>query len=67
MRAAAGTPTFTIHNTSQQAIEWEILDGVMVVAERENIAPGFTVALTPRLDPGSYQMTCGLLSNPRAS
>jgi len=60
----AGAPAFQIHNTSEHAIEWEILNGVMVVAERENIAPGFTVTLTPRLEPGSYQMTCGLLSNP---
>jgi iron uptake system component EfeO len=63
----AGAPEFQIHNTSEHAIEWEILNGVMVVAERENIAPGFTVAVTPRLEPGSYQMTCGLLSNPRGT
>ena len=64
---AAGSPDFAIHNTSDRAIEWEILNGVMVVAERENIVPGFTVELTPHLDPGSYQMTCGLLSNPRGT
>lgn len=63
----AGAPTFSIKNTSNRAIEWEILNGVMVLAERENIAPGFAVELTPRLDPGSYQMTCGLLSNPRGT
>lgn len=63
----AGTPEFRVRNTSDHAIEWEILNGVMVVAERENIAPGFTVALTPRLEPGTYQMTCGLLSNPRGT
>jgi iron uptake system component EfeO len=62
-----GTPDFAIHNTSDRAIEWEILDGVMVLAERENIAPGFTVEVTPRLPPGSYQMTCGLLSNPHGT
>ena len=62
---AAGAPTFSIKNASNRAVEWEILNGVMVVAERENIAPGFTVALTPRLEPGTYEMTCGLLSNPR--
>jgi iron uptake system EfeUOB component EfeO/EfeM len=62
---AAGTPDFSIRNTGTRAIEWEILNGVMVLAERENIAPGFTVEITPRLEPGSYQMTCGLLSNPR--
>jgi len=67
LSVAAGTPSFSIKNTSSRAIEWEILNGVMVVAERENIAPGFTVELTPRLQPGSYQLTCGLLSNPRGT
>ncbi|HVW91255.1 MAG TPA: cupredoxin domain-containing protein [Devosia sp.] len=63
----AGAPEFQIRNVSDHAIEWEILSGVLVVAERENIAPGFTVTLTPRLEPGTYQMTCGLLSNPRGT
>ena len=67
LSVAAGTPSFAIHNTSNRAIEWEILSGVMVVAERENIAPGFTVELTPRLEAGSYEMTCGLLSNPHGT
>ena len=48
-------------------MEWEILDGVMVKEERENIAPGFVQTLTARLEPGSYAMTCGLLSNPKGS
>ncbi|WP_420959700.1 iron uptake system protein EfeO [Brucella sp. IR073] len=61
----AGRATFEIVNRSQRAVEWEILDGVMVVEERENIAPGFSQRLTARLEPGEYQMTCGLLSNPR--
>jgi iron uptake system component EfeO len=64
---AAGAADFAIHNASSRAIEWELLDGVMVLAERENIAPGFTVEVTPRLEPGTYQMTCGLLSNPRGT
>ena len=48
-------------------MEWEILDGVMVKEERENIAPGFVETLTAHLDPGSYTVTCGLLSNPKGS
>ncbi|MCP1633978.1 iron uptake transporter permease EfeU [Kerstersia gyiorum] len=63
----AGLTTFTIINQTARALEWEILDGVMVVDERENIAPGFTQTLRTRLKPGSYQMTCGLLSNPRGT
>ncbi|PRD45967.1 multidrug DMT transporter permease [Phyllobacterium phragmitis] len=61
----AGRAAFLIVNKSDRAVEWEILDGVMVVEERENIAPGFSQTLNARLEPGEYQITCGLLSNPR--
>ncbi len=61
----AGRTTFTIVNQSSRALEWEILDGVMVVAERENIAPGFSQIMTVKLQPGEFDITCGLLSNPR--
>ncbi len=42
-----------------------ILKGVMVVEERENIAPGFSQKMTANLQPGEYDMTCGLLTNPK--
>ena len=61
----AGRSVFEIENASNRPIEWEILDGVMVLEERENIAPGFRSQLTARLKPGVYDITCGLLSNPR--
>ncbi|CAN5349732.1 iron uptake system protein EfeO [soil metagenome] len=61
----AGRTTFTIVNHSSRALEWEILDGVMVVEEREKIAPGFSQTMTVRLQPGEFDITCGLLSNPR--
>lgn len=61
----AGRTRFVIVNQTQRALEWEILDGVMVVDERENITPGMTQSLTLRLQPGEFQITCGLLSNPR--
>lgn len=60
-----GETVFKIKNDSSRAMEWEILQGVMVVAERENILPGFSQNLTATLDDGDYQMTCGLLSNPK--
>ncbi len=60
-----GRRSFEIVNASDRPIEWEILDGVMVVAERENIAPGFRTTLEVQLQPGEYAITCGLLSNPR--
>ncbi|ADO49008.1 iron uptake system protein EfeO [[Enterobacter] lignolyticus] len=61
----SGKTQFIIQNHSQKALEWEILKGVMVVEERENIAPGFTQKLTANLQPGDYEMTCGLLTNPK--
>lgn len=63
----AGKSSFRIHNASERPLEWEILDGVMVVAERENITPGLNATLTERLKPGTYAITCGLLSNPRGT
>jgi iron uptake system component EfeO len=63
----AGKTIFKIKNASQRVLEWEILDGVMVVEERENIIPGFVQTLTATLKPGQYQMTCGLLSNPKGA
>ena len=61
----AGKSLFRIENESHRALEWEILRGVSVVAERENILPGFTQPLSVTLAAGEYSMTCGLLSNPR--
>lgn len=65
LTVAAGRRSFEITNGSDRPIEWEILDGVMVVAERENILPGFKQVLGANLAPGDYEMTCGLLTNPR--
>lgn len=61
----SGKTQFIIQNNSQKALEWEILKGVMVVEERENIAPGFSQKMTANLQPGEYDMTCGLLTNPK--
>jgi iron uptake system component EfeO len=38
----AGRASFHIVNRSDRAVEWEILDGVLVIEERENIAPGLS-------------------------
>lgn len=62
-----GRRSFEIINASDRPVEWEIVDGVMVVAERENIAPGFRATLEVQLAPGTYAMACGLLSNPRGT
>ncbi|QEX16451.1 multidrug DMT transporter permease [Hypericibacter terrae] len=61
----AGPTRFEIVNKSSRTVEWEILDGVYVVEERENITPGLSRTMTVKLLPGDYEITCGLLSNPR--
>ncbi|NVZ62389.1 iron uptake system protein EfeO [Pseudomonas gingeri] len=63
----AGLNSFRILNKSDRAVEWEILDGVLVVEERENIAPGLSQVINANLAPGDYAITCGLLSNPRGT
>jgi iron uptake system EfeUOB component EfeO/EfeM len=63
----AGRSIFRIVNNSNRALEWEILDGVMVLEERENIVPGFTQTMQAKLKAGTYDITCGLLSNPRGT
>ncbi|WP_277591269.1 iron uptake system protein EfeO [Pseudomonas chlororaphis] len=63
----AGPASFRIVNRSDRAVEWEILDGVLVLEERENIAPGLSQVINARLQPGDYAITCGLLSNPRGT
>lgn len=61
----SGQTVFQIKNDSTRKLEWEILKGVMVVDERENIAPALSDKMTVTLLPGEYEMTCGLLTNPR--
>ncbi|TDV72005.1 iron uptake system protein EfeO [Pseudomonas sp. LP_7_YM] len=63
----AGKNAFRIVNASKRAVEWEILDGVLVIEERENIAPGLSQIINANLQPGDYAITCGLLSNPRGT
>ncbi|NKF25048.1 iron uptake system protein EfeO [Pseudomonas sp. BGM005] len=63
----AGRASFRIVNRSDRAVEWEILDGVLVIEERENIAPGLSQVINANLQPGDYAITCGLLSNPRGT
>lgn len=65
MTVAAGRRSFQITNASDRPVEWEILEGVMVLAERENILPGYNSILNVNLAPGDYEITCGLLTNPR--
>ncbi|HEX4768198.1 MAG TPA: iron uptake system protein EfeO [Lichenihabitans sp.] len=62
-----GKSVFKIKNASRRVVEWEILKGVNVVEERENIIPGFVQTVTTTLEAGRYDITCGLLSNPKGT
>ena len=62
-----GRVAFKIKKSSRRGVEWEILKDSMVVDERENIIPGFSATLTTKLDADTYEMTCGLVSNPKGT
>lgn len=61
----SGKTRFIIENKTQKAVEWEIMQGIRIIDERENILPSFKRKMTTFLDPGEYEITCGLLTNPR--
>ncbi|MEH2135622.1 iron uptake system protein EfeO [Nostoc sp.] len=65
LTVASGQNSFVLTNKSSKPVEWEILSGVKVVEEKENIAPGFVQKLKTNLEPGEYDMACGLRSNPK--
>ncbi|WP_165165281.1 iron uptake system protein EfeO [Corynebacterium qintianiae] len=58
--AESGHRTFAITNKGEQVTEFYLLadDGLRVVAERENIAPGETAELAVSLAPGNYFTAC---------
>ncbi|MEI2716316.1 MAG: iron uptake system protein EfeO [Candidatus Nanopelagicales bacterium] len=58
--AASGVVRFAVSNTGSQVTEFYVLgeDGLRVMGEAENIAPGLTRDLVVQLPPGSYQLAC---------
>ena len=56
----SGTTTFNITNEGDRVTEFYVLanDGLRVLAERENIAPGDTADLIVQLEPGDYFTAC---------
>ncbi|MGN6852787.1 iron uptake system protein EfeO, partial [Neisseria sp. P0018.S004] len=52
---------FGIRDGGGRGLGWEILEGVMVVDERENIAPGLSDKMAVTLLSGEYEVVCGLL------
>jgi iron uptake system component EfeO len=58
--AESGTTTFTITNDGDRVTEFYLLgeDGLRIVSEQENIAPGASAQLTVSLQPGDYFTAC---------
>ena len=58
--AASGNATFQIANSGGKITEFYLLgaDGLRIVAEKENIAPGASAELSVALQPGSYFTAC---------
>jgi iron uptake system component EfeO len=58
--AASGPVTFSITNDGDKTTEFYLLaaDGLRIVAEKENIAPGASADLSVTLQPGSYFTAC---------
>ena len=58
--APSGTVVFTVTNSADQATEFYLLadDGLRIVGEVENVAPGAPRDLTLTLKPGDYFTAC---------
>lgn len=58
--AKSGTATFNVKNEGTKVTEFYLLggDGLRIVGEKENIAPGASADLTVSLQPGKYFTAC---------
>jgi iron uptake system component EfeO len=58
--ASSGTIDFAVKNTGSQTSEFYLLanDGLRIIGEVENIAPGASRTLTVTAQPGSYYTVC---------
>lgn len=60
LEATAGPATFEVKNVDSSANnEFEVLDGSLILGERENVTPGLSGEVSINLDPGSYDIVCG--------
>jgi iron uptake system component EfeO len=59
-QAASGTLAFEVTNSGDQVTEFYLLaeDGLQIVGEVENIAPGASRTLTVTAQPGTYSTVC---------
>lgn len=61
----AGKTIFVITNKGDSPLEFEILSGVKVIEEKENIAPNFVQELKANLEEGEYDLICGKKGLPK--
>jgi iron uptake system component EfeO len=60
LKATAGPATFTVTNEDSAVNnEFEVLDGALIVGERENVTAGLSGDVSVNLDPGTYDIVCG--------
>ncbi len=60
LKATAGPATFTVTNENSAVNnEFEVLDGALILGERENLTPGLSGEVSINLDPGTYDIVCG--------
>jgi iron uptake system component EfeO len=64
LKAAAGPTTFVVTNKGSSQTEFEILDGSLILAEKENIADGLSGSFSLDLKPGKYGLRCTAAGDP---
>jgi len=60
LKATSGPATFTVSNDDSAVNnEFEVLDGALILGERENVTAGLSGDVSINLDPGTYDIVCG--------
>jgi iron uptake system component EfeO len=65
VETTADKTIFVVTNKGTSPLEFEILLGVKVIEERENIAPNFVQELKANLEVGEYDLICGKIGLPK--
>ncbi|MEZ5155291.1 MAG: iron uptake system protein EfeO [Solirubrobacterales bacterium] len=60
LEATAGPATFEVSNEDSAVNnEFEVLDGSLILGERENVTAGLSGEVSITLEPGTYDLVCG--------
>lgn len=60
LKATSGPATFKVTNENSAVNnEFEILDGALILGERENLTAGLSGEVSVNLDPGTFDIVCG--------